>query len=121
MKDPSSPHPSLRSRRAPEDGPFQHLTSPPLRVWVWLAATLALLLVGALLWRGSDAAATESTTAPPADAPSGVPAGAVSEVWSADGDQLPGTVVQAGRVLVGTAHGVRALDPLSGREAWHYT
>jgi outer membrane protein assembly factor BamB len=82
---------------------------------------VALLLVAALLWRGSDAAATESTTAPPADAPSGAPAGAVSEIWSADGGPIPETVVQDGRVLVGSDHGVRALDPVTGEEAWHYT
>jgi outer membrane protein assembly factor BamB len=90
-------------------------------VLVWAAATVALLLVATLLWRGSDAAATESTTAPPADAPSGTPAGAVSETWSAAGELPAGTVVQSGRVLVGSAHGVRALDPVTGEEAWHYT
>jgi outer membrane protein assembly factor BamB len=94
---------------------------PPLRVWVWTAATVALLLVAALLWRGSDAAATESTTAPSADVPTGAPAGAVSGAWSADGRPLPETVVQEGRVLVGSAHGIRALDPVTGKEAWHYT
>ena len=97
------------------------LPIPPLRVWVWTAATLALLLVATLLWRGSDAAATESTTAAPADVPTGAPAGAVSEAWTAEGTLLPGTVVGQGRVLVGSAHGVQALDPLTGDEAWHYT
>ena len=97
------------------------LVRPPLRVLVWVAATLALIVVAALLWRGSDAAATESTTAAPAGVPSGTPAGAVSERWSADGDLPAGTVVQGGRVLVGSAHGVRALDPITGEEAWHYT
>jgi outer membrane protein assembly factor BamB len=29
--------------------------------------------------------------------------------------------VQDGRVLVGSTHGVRALDPETGAEAWHYT
>ena len=121
MEDPPSPHPSLRSGRAPEGGPFPHLTSPPLRVWVWTAATAALLLVAALLWQGSDAAATNSTTAAPADVPSGTPAGAVSEAWSAEGTFLPKTVVGQGRVLVGSTHGVRALDPVTGEEVWHYT
>jgi outer membrane protein assembly factor BamB len=97
------------------------LVRPPLRVWVWIAATLALVVVAALLWRGSDAAATESTTAAPADVPAGAPAGAVSEAWSAGGDPLPGDVVADGRVLLGSEHGVRALDPLTGDEAWHYT
>jgi outer membrane protein assembly factor BamB len=90
-------------------------------VWVWVAATVALLVVAALLWRGSDAAATESTTAAPADAPVGTPAGAVSEAWTATGDPVPEDVVEAGRVLVGSAHGVRALDVETGEEAWHYT
>jgi outer membrane protein assembly factor BamB len=97
------------------------LVRPPLRVIVWAAATVVLLLVATLLWRGSDAAATQSTTAPPADAPAGAPAGAVSGTWSADGQPPEGTVVQSGRVLVGSAHGVRALDPETGEEAWHYT
>jgi outer membrane protein assembly factor BamB len=135
MKDPPSPLPSLRSGRAPEGGGRTPSSSPlarswrasgrghspPLRVWVWTAATVALLLVAALLWRGSDAAATESTTAPPADVPSGTPAGAVSEAWSADGGALPEVVVVERRVLVGSEHGVRALDPVTGEEAWHYT
>lgn len=94
---------------------------PPLRVWVWTAAALALVVVAALLWRGSDAAATESTTAAPADAPDGEPAGAVSAAWDAGGDPLPEVVVQDGRVLVGGEHGVRALDAVTGEEAWHYT
>jgi outer membrane protein assembly factor BamB len=90
-------------------------------VWVWVAATLALVVVAALLWRGSDAAATESTTAAPADVPPGTPAGAVSEAWSAPGDPLPEDVVEAGRVIVGSPHGVHALDAVTGEEAWHYT
>jgi outer membrane protein assembly factor BamB len=97
------------------------LVRPPLRVLVWVAATVALLVVAALLWRGSDAAATQSSTAAPADVPTGTPAGAVSESWSADGELPAGTVVQGGRVLVGSTHGVRALDPVTGDEAWHYT
>jgi outer membrane protein assembly factor BamB len=94
---------------------------PPLRVWIWTAATVALVVVAALLWWGSDAAATQSTTAAPADVPSGTPAGAVSEAWSAAGGPLPESVVEDGRVIVGTRHGVRALDPVTGAEAWHYT
>jgi outer membrane protein assembly factor BamB len=94
---------------------------PPLRVWVWTAATVALLAVLALLWRGSDATATESTTAAPADVPTGTPAGAVSETWSASGGPLPESVVEDGRVVVGSRHGVHALDPATGEEAWHYT
>jgi len=96
------------------------LVRPPLRVLVWAAATVALLVVATLLWRGSDAAATQSSTAPPADVPSGTPAGAVSETWSADGELPTSTVVQSGRVLVGSTHGVRALDPVTGEEAWQY-
>ncbi len=97
------------------------LRRPPLRVWVWTAATVALVVVAGLLWRGSDAAATESTTAAPADVPSGTPAGAVSEVWSASGGPMPESVVEGGRVLIGSPHGVRAVDPATGEEAWHYT
>jgi outer membrane protein assembly factor BamB len=90
-------------------------------VWVWTAATLALVVVAALLWRGSDAAATESTTADPAGVPVGAPAAAVSEAWSVTGNPMPEDVVESGRVLVGSEHGVRALDPRSGEESWHYT
>jgi outer membrane protein assembly factor BamB len=97
------------------------LVRPPLRVLVWAAVTVALLVVATLLWRGSDAAATQSTTAPPAGVPTGAPAGAVSESWSAGGELPAGTVVQSGRVLIGSAHGLRALDPVTGEEAWHYT
>jgi outer membrane protein assembly factor BamB len=92
-----------------------------MRVWVWTAAGLALVVVAALLWRGSDAAATESTTAAPADVPLGTPAGAVSAAWSAAGEPLPDDVVEANRVVVGSAHGVRALDAETGEEAWRYT
>src|SRR3954454_1207897 len=96
---------------------------PPLRVWVWTAAALALLVVAALLWRGSDAAATDSTTAAPADVPSGTPAGAVSAAWTApttaSGDRTRATV-DDGRVVVGDGHGVRTLDVVTGEEAWRY-
>ncbi|MGY1746416.1 outer membrane protein assembly factor BamB family protein [Blastococcus sp. SYSU D00695] len=97
------------------------LRRPPLRVWVWTAATVALVVVAALLWRGSDAAATESTTAAAADVPTGNPAAALAPAWTADGDPVPGALVQAGRVLLGEEHGVRALDVVTGEEAWHYT
>ena len=97
------------------------LHRPPLRVWVWAAATVALVVVATLLWRGSDAAATESTTADPAGFPVGAPAAAVAEAWSATGDPMPEDVVESGRVLIGSEHGVRALDPRTGEESWHYT
>jgi outer membrane protein assembly factor BamB len=90
-------------------------------VWVWTAATVALVVVASLLWRGSDAAATESTTADPAGVPVGAPAGSVSQVWSAESDPMPGDVVEKGRVVLAGAHGVRGLDALTGDEAWHYT
>ncbi len=97
------------------------LSTPPLRVWVWIAATLALVVVAGLLWRNSDAAATESTTSAPADVPAGAPAGAVEEAWTAEGALLPADVVEEGRVLVGSEHGVRALDVTTGEVAWRYT
>ena len=93
---------------------------PPLRVWVWTAATLALVVVAALLWRNSDAAATQSTTAAPAAVPEGTPAEAVSLAWE-DGAPPAGDVVEAGRVVLRSAHGVSAVDPSSGEEAWRYT
>ncbi|MGY1637751.1 PQQ-binding-like beta-propeller repeat protein [Geodermatophilus sp. SYSU D00742] len=100
------------------------LRRPPLRVWVWTAATLALVVVAALLWRGSDAAATESTTADPAGVPAGTPAGAVSAAWTSGTTSADGAAraaVHGGRVLVGEEHGVRALDVATGEEAWRYT
>jgi outer membrane protein assembly factor BamB len=90
-------------------------------VWVWTAATLALVLVALLLWRGSDAAATDSTTAGPALVPDAEPAGELAEAWSVEAGPLPRRVVESGRVLVGGEHGITALDAFSGREAWHYT
>src|SRR3954467_9869421 len=97
---------------------------PPLRVWVWTAAALALVVVAALLWRGSDAAATDSTTAAPADVPSGPAAGAAPASGTAPttaAGGAPRATVDGGRVVVGDGHGVRALDVVTGEEAWHYT
>lgn len=121
MKDPSAPHRSHVHGGAQQRGRSRPFRRPPPRVLVWAAATVVLVVVATLLWRGSDAAATESTTAPPADVPAGTPAGAISPSWSAAGALPTGTVVEGGRVLVGSRHGVRALDPLTGAEAWHYT
>jgi outer membrane protein assembly factor BamB len=44
----------------------------------------------------------------------------VAQTWTAPG-ALPASVVAGRRVLVGSPHGVRALDPVTGAEAWHYT
>ncbi|NEK57278.1 PQQ-binding-like beta-propeller repeat protein [Geodermatophilus sabuli] len=98
------------------------MTRPPLRVWVWTAAVIALAVVAALLWAGSDAAATESTTAAPAGVPDGTPAGTVSAAWDAPTSTTgPRPAVHAGRVVVAGEHGVRALDVETGDEAWRYT
>jgi outer membrane protein assembly factor BamB len=94
---------------------------PPLRVLVWTAATVALLLVSVLLWRGSDAAATDSTTAPAPEPLPGRPDAELTEIWSVGAGPLPREVVEGGRVLVGGEHGITALDPATGEEAWHYT
>ncbi|PRY51815.1 outer membrane protein assembly factor BamB [Geodermatophilus tzadiensis] len=94
---------------------------PPLRVWVWTAATLALVVVATLLWRGSSVAATDSTTAPEAAVPDAAPAAELTEAWTAEaGAPLPRRVVEGGRVLVTDEHGFAALDPVTGEEAWHY-
>ena len=93
---------------------------PQWRVWVWTAATVALVLVAVVLWRSSDAAATSSRTASPGAVPAGTPAGEVSQAWSVRG-AAPVTAVAAHRVLVGSAHGVRALDPVTAAEVWHYS
>ncbi len=92
-----------------------------MRVWVWTAASLGLMLLAVLLWRGSDAAATDSTTSPPADLPPGAPEGNLAQAWSATGDPLPRRVVESGRILVGGERGITALDGVTGEEAWHYT
>src|SRR3954454_11167146 len=118
---PPSPPPRARWGRDPEGGPFHHLTSrPPLRVWVWTAATLVLVVVATLLWRGSDAAATSSSTAPPAAAPTGSPAGELSQAWTRTPDVLPEQGVAGGRVITGDRHGITALDPATGEPVWHY-
>ncbi|WNV74715.1 PQQ-binding-like beta-propeller repeat protein [Geodermatophilus sp. DSM 44513] len=90
----------------------------------WAVAVLVLVVVGTLLWRGSDAAATTSTTAAPADVPRGTPAGAVSVAWEAATTASGGaarSAVAGGRVVVGDGRGVRALDAGTGAEAWRYT
>lgn len=95
---------------------------PPLRVWVWTAATLVVVAVAVLAWRGSDAAATSSTTAQPAADPGGSPAATLSTAWSGTVDGPPtASVVESGRVLVPAADGVALVDPATGAEAWHYT
>jgi outer membrane protein assembly factor BamB len=97
------------------------LRRPPLRVWVWTAATLVLVVVAALLWRSSDAAATSSTTAAPAADPTGSPAGALSQTWTRTPGLLPEQAVAGDRVITGDRHGITALDPATGRPVWHYT
>lgn len=122
MKDLPPPQPSLRSRRAPGGKPFQGLTGSGARVWVWTAVTVAVVVVAVLAWRGSDAAATSSTTAQAAVPAGGSPAAQVAQAWSAplDGGG-PGAAVESGRVLVPAADGVAMVDPATGAEAWHYT
>ena len=82
---------------------------------------MALAVLAVFLWRISDARATSSTTAPAPAAATGSPAGDLSRAWSVSGRPLPDQVVQMGRVIVGSRHGVTALDPATGREVWHYT
>lgn len=96
------------------------VSRPPLRVWIWAAVTVVLVVVAVLLWRNSQAAATDHTEAAPAAAPTGTPAGALSQRWSATGNPLPDDVVIGARVIVGSPHGFRALDASTGREAWRY-
>jgi outer membrane protein assembly factor BamB len=94
---------------------------PPLRGVVWTAAVVVLVVVAVLLWRGSDAAATSSTTADPPSVPDAAPAGRLSISWSADTGPAPRRAVETGRALTTDAHGLAMRDPLTGREAWHYT
>ncbi|MGY1670207.1 outer membrane protein assembly factor BamB family protein [Geodermatophilus sp. SYSU D00710] len=97
------------------------LRPPPLRVWVWTAATLALALVAVLLWRGSSVAATDSTTADPPWVPDAAPAAEVARAWSVAADAgLPRRVVEGGRVVVPGERGLTAVDAVTGDEAWHY-
>ncbi|MCW2582406.1 MAG: uncharacterized protein JWQ53_1196 [Klenkia sp.] len=95
---------------------------PPLRVWVWTAATLAVVVVAGLLWRGSDAAATTSTTAAAPTAVTGTPAAALEVAWSAaPTGPAPDRVVESGRLVLALADGFRVVDPATGDEAWRYT
>ncbi len=97
------------------------LPLPPLRVWTWTAATLALALVAVLLWRGSSVAATDSTTAAAPRVPDTTPAAELAQAWTVDaGAGLPRRVVEEGRVVVPGEHGLTAVDALTGEEAWHY-
>lgn len=101
---------------------MSRLRRPPLRVWVWTAATLVVVAVAVLAWRGSDAAATSSTTAEPAPGAVGTPADALAEAWTrAPGGPPTDAVVESGRVVVPAADGVSLVDPATGEEAWHYT
>ena len=100
---------------------MRRLPRPPLRVGVWTAATLALVLVVALLWRGSDVAATDSTTAAAAEVPDAEPEGDLAQAWEFSGGPLPDRVVEDGRVVVGGERGITVLDAVTGEEAWHYT
>ncbi len=95
---------------------------PPLRAVGWTAATLAVVVVLGLLWRGSDAAATTSTTAATPTPVTGTPAAELSETWSAQpSGPAPRSVVESGRVVLALSDGVRALDPATGDEVWRYT
>ena len=80
-----------------------------------------LVVVAALLWRGSDAAATSSTTAAPPAAVEGRPADQLTQRWSAGSSPAPRRVVESGRVLTPTATGVVLRDPRTGEEVWHHT
>lgn len=93
---------------------------PPLRVWVWAAATLVVAAAVVLLWRTSDVAATSRTTAAPAAVPDETPAAELAQAWSAATGPAPRQPVESGRVLVTDEHGVAMLDAATGDEAWHY-
>lgn len=99
----------------------RRLPRPPLRAWLWTAGAVVLVVVLALLWRTSDARATSSTTATAPAPVTGSPGGSLTQAWSATGSQVPEQLVQGGRVIVGSRHGMTALDPATGREVWHYT
>jgi outer membrane protein assembly factor BamB len=101
--------------------PATRLRRPPLRVVIWTAGALVLVVVIGLLWRISDARATSSTTAPAPAPVTGSPGGALSQAWSASGTPMPEQAVASGRVVVGSRHGITALDPATGHEVWHYT
>jgi len=127
MADSPSHDHSLRPRRVSEGEPFQHVSTrvsrrrrPPLRIWLWTAATLVVAAVAVLLWRTSDAAATSSTTATAATVPDGEPAAELSPTWSSATGPAPRRVVESGRVLVTDEHGLAMVDAATGEEAWHY-
>ena len=97
------------------------LRRPPLRVWVWTAATLALVVVAALLWRGSDAAATDSNRRtgrrPLGDAGRSRLRGVDRPRRAAARER--GRERPRPRRLRST--GSARSTPVTGEEAWHYT
>jgi outer membrane protein assembly factor BamB len=101
--------------------PGTRLRRPPLRIGIWTAGALVLVVVLGLLWRISDARATSSTTAPAPAPITGSPAASLTQAWARSGQPMPEQVVASGRVIVGSRHGLTALDPATGREVWHYT
>lgn len=118
---PPAADPERRSGRFPSVVRSSRWT-PPLRVLVWAAATLAVVVVLGLLWRGSDAAATTSTTAAAPSPVTGTPDAQLTETWTAQpSGPAPRSVVESGRVVLAGSDGVRALDPATGDEAWRYT
>jgi outer membrane protein assembly factor BamB len=93
---------------------------PPLRAWLWTAGAVVVVVLLALLWQHSDARATSSTTAPAPAPVTGTPGSSLTRAWSVTADQVPEQVVQGRRVIVGSRHGITALDPATGHEVWHY-
>ncbi|WP_235495110.1 PQQ-binding-like beta-propeller repeat protein [Geodermatophilus sp. Leaf369] len=101
---------------------MSRLRRPPLRVWVWTAAALAVVVVAGLLWRGSDAAATTSTTAGEPAVASGSPAAELAVAWTTTPTgPAPDRAVESGRAVLAQDDGFRVLDPATGDEAWRYT
>lgn len=100
--------------------PGRRLPRPPLRALLWTAGGVVLVVVLGLLWRISDARATSSTTAAAPATVTGSPGDSLVRAWSVAGSEVPEQVVQGGRVIVGSRHGITALDPATGHEVWHY-
>lgn len=85
--------------------------------------TVAVLVVGIVLWRGSEASSTTSQTAvvdyPPLVAPTTLPP-AFAEAWRAPSTATPGPVVAGPSVVTAAGGEVLGRDPLTGEVRWRY-
>lgn len=93
------------------------------RPLLWIAASVAGLVVLTVLWNGSDIANTSRrmASAEPAQvAPAALGDGGVRQVWAAASGPDATSAVENYTVIVGAGNGVTGRDPVTGEERWHY-